>query len=377
MNEINKILTKVTESNYRLTVNDAALLFNSNNEIEIKSIKDAADIIRRNIAGDTVSYIVNLNVNFTNICEAICLFCGFRRLESDPETYIINLDEFEERLYNAAKNEVTEVCFQGGLHSKLQIHGLKSKNILDMYAELLVWVKNRHPKIHIHAYSPEEIDFLSILSGKSPAYILEYLKDSGLDSMPGTAAEILVDEVRSKICSKKLNTKKWVEIIELAHKLNIPSTSTIMYGHIETNYHRAKHLEVLRNIQDKTGGFTEFIPLPFIANKTLLRDKVTPLTSTDRLKMLAISRLFFKESIPNIQASWVKQGLEETAESLNWGVNDVGGTLGDEKITLAAGGTFGRGVSKEELIDLIKSNNKKPALRDTLYNYVQEQVIAR
>jgi len=150
-----------------------------------------------------------------------------------------------------------------------------------------------------------------------------------------------------------------------------------MYGHIETNYHRAKHLEVLRNIQDKTGGFTEFIPLPFIANKTLLRDKVTPLTSTDRLKMLAISRLFFKESIPNIQASWVKQGLEETAESLNWGVNDVGGTLGDEKITLAAGGTFGRGVSKEELIDLIKSNNKKPALRDTLYNYVQEQVIAR
>ena len=374
MSEINKILTKATESAYRLNVNDAALLFDTTDKEEIESIKNAADIIRNNIAGDNVSYIVNLNVNFTNICEAVCLFCGFRRSENETESYTLDLTEFEEQLYNAVKNGILEVCFQGGLYSKLKIPGLKSKNILDMYAELLLWVKDRHPQIHIHAYSPEEIEFLSILSGKSLSYILEYFKDSGLDSMPGTAAEILVDEIRTKICPKKLNTKKWVEIIELAHKLDIPTTSTIMYGHIESNYHRAKHLEVLRNIQDKTGGFTEFIPLPFIANKTLLKDKINPLTANDRLKMLAISRLFFKESIQNIQASWVKQGMEEAAESLDWGVNDVGGTLGDERITLAAGGTFGRGVSKEELIDLIKSKNRLPVLRDTLYNYLKEQV---
>ena len=195
--------------------------------------------------------------------------------------------------------------------------------------------------------------------------------------MPGTAAEILVDEIRSKICPKKLNTAKWTEIVKLAHGLSIPTTATIMYGHIESNYHRAKHLEVLRYIQDETRGFTEFIPLPFIASKTLLSHKVTPLESVDRLKMLAIARLFFKDSIPNIQASWVKQGKEETAESLDWGVNDVGGTLGDERITNAAGGTFGRNITKEELVEIITSKGRSPVLRDTLYNYSKDTVTVR
>jgi FO synthase subunit 2 len=374
MSNISSILSKITETDNYLTVDDAAELFNCNEKQEIEAIKNTADILRTKIAGDKVSYIVNLNVNFTNICESVCLFCGFRRSEADSDSYIINLDDFEERLYNASKNGALEVCLQGGLHSKLKIQGLKSKNLVDMYAELLIWIKEKYPNIHIHAYSPEEIEFLSILSGKPIKYILEYFKDSGLDSMPGTAAEILADEVRSQICSKKLNTKKWIEIITLAHNLNIPTTATIMYGHVESNYHRAKHLEILRNMQNNTGGFTEFIPLPFISNKTLLNNKVTPLTSVDRLKMLAIARLFFKEAIPNIQASWVKQGIEETAESLEWGVNDVGGTLEDERITYAAGGNFGRGISKEKLIDLIKLKNRQPILRDTLYNY-KEQVL--
>lgn len=373
MSNINTILSNVTETNYRLTVDDAALLFDCSDIKEIEAIKSAADRMRQNIAGDKVSYIVNLNVNFTNICEAVCLFCGFRRSENSPESYIINLDEFEGLLYNSVKDGITEICLQGGLHSGLKIHGLKSKNILDMYAELLIWVKTRYSDLHIHAYSPEEIEFLSILSGKSIQYILEYLKDSGLGSMPGTAAEILVDEVRSKICSKKLSTKKWIEVVKTVHKLKIPSTATIMYGHIESNYHRAVHLEVLRKIQDETGGFTEFIPLAFIGAKTLLNSKIQELTSIDRLKMLAIARLFFKDTIPNIQASWVKQGMEETAESLDWGVNDVGGTLGDERITHEAGGTFGRKVSKEELIKLIESKSKIPVLRDTLYNFSLEK----
>jgi FO synthase subunit 2 len=213
------------------------------------------------------------------------------------------------------------------------------------------------------------------MSGKDIKYVLECLKDCGLDSMPGTAAEILVDDVRKKICSKKLNTKQWKNVIIQAHQLNIPSTCTIMFGHIESNQQRAQHLLELRNIQDITSGFTEFIPLPFISNKTLLKEKINPLNSIDRLKMLAIGRLFFKNSINNIQASWVKQGIEETAESLDWGVNDIGGTLGDEKITNAAGGTFGSGLVAEELIEIIKSKSKNPIERDTLYNYQSTPLI--
>ncbi|MFH0701970.1 MAG: 7,8-didemethyl-8-hydroxy-5-deazariboflavin synthase subunit CofH [bacterium] len=376
MNSLTEILFKVTESEYRLTKDDAILLFNCKDKKEIQALKEAADKLRSELTGNKVSYIINLNVNFTNICDIVCLFCGFRRSETDKDSYIINLDEFEERLFNAVKDGISEICLQGGLYSRLKIHGLKSNSLLDIYAELLSWIKDRYPDLHIHAYSPEEIEFLSILSGKSINYILEYFKDLGLDSIPGTAAEILVDEVRSVICPKKLTTNRWREIVTLAHKLNIPTTATIMYGHVESNYHRAKHLEILRNIQDQTNGFTEFIPLSFIAANTPLSKKVDPLKSVDRLKMLAIARLFFKDSIPNIQASWVKQGLEETAESLDWGVNDVGGTLGDERITYAAGGTFGRSISKEQLIDLIKSKNKQPVLRDTLYNYEKELVSA-
>lgn len=370
MNSIKTILSRLSEDNYRLSANDASMLFECTNSNEIDSIRQAADNARLNIAGNKVSYIVNLNVNFTNICESVCLFCGFRRSDMASDKYILDPEEFEERLYNAVtRDKISEVCFQGGLYSRLRLPGLKANTLLDTYAELLSRVKDKYSSLHIHAYSPEEIEFLSISSGKSIRYILEYLKDSGLDSMPGTAAEILDDDIRSKICPKKLNTARWIEIVRLAHSLNIPSTATIMYGHYESSAQRAMHLEIIRNIQDETNGFTEFIPLPLVATKTLLNQKITPLTSVDRLKMLAISRLFFRDSIANIQASWVKQGMEETAESLDWGVNDIGGTLGDERITYAAGGTFGHGTTRESLVELIKSNNREPVLRDTLYKY--------
>jgi len=355
-------------------VEEAAYLFECNEKRDIELIKNAADTVRNNIAGNKVSYIINLNVNFTNICESICLFCGYRRSENDPDSFILNFDEFQDRLDSFVKDGISEVCLQGGLFSKIKIPGLKSTNVLDIYAELIEKIKSRYPEIHIHAYSPDEIEFVSLISGKKISYILEYFKDVGLDSMPGTAAEILDDGIRAIICPKKLNTAKWIEIIKLAHKLKIPTTSTIMFGHLESAFHRAKHLEILRNIQIETSGFTEFIPLPIVATKTLLSQKVTPLTGIDRLKMLAISRLFFKNLIPNIQASWVKQGIDETSESLDWGVNDVGGTLGDERITLEAGGNHGRMVSKEILIGLIKAKGKEPVLRDTLYNYIKEPV---
>lgn len=375
MNSIQNILNKVVETEQELTADDAAKLFDCTDKSDIQLIKAAADKVRNNIAGDNVSYIINLNVNFTNICQSRCLFCGFRRSESTPEAYIINMDEFQDTLKNAVNEGISEICLQGGLYTSLRIPGLKSTNMLDMYAELLSWVKSRHSHIHIHAYSPEEIDFISNISGKPIQYVLDYFKDNGLGSMPGTAAEIFDKEIRSTICPQKLSADRWVEVIKTAHRTKIPSTCTIMYGHIESSMHRAKHLETLRNLQKETGGFTEFIPLPFVASKTHLSGKIKPLEPVDRLKLLAISRLFFKELIPNIQASWVKQGVEETAESLEWGVNDIGGTLGDEKITFEAGGNFGRSMTEKQLLDIINSKGRSPVLRDTLYNYIKQPVL--
>lgn len=369
-NELIAITKKIIDDKEYLSVEDAAKLFATTSKGGLEIIQEAADTLRKELVGDLVSYTINLNVNFTNICYCNCLFCGFNKSPEDKEAFVLDLDELDDKLKEATNKGALEVCFQGGLNSKLQIPGLKHKNMVDLYAKLLYWVKDKYPKIITHAYSPEEIDFISSLSDKSIAYTLEYLKDNGLDTMPGTAAEILVDEVRKKICPKKLNTAQWVQVIKQAHNLGIPTTCTIMYGHIETNHHLAEHLNILREIQSETHGFTEFVPLPLVATKTSLAKVVSPLKPEDRLKMLAISRLFFADLIPNIQASWVKQGMEETKESLNWGVNDVGGTLGDEQITHAAGGEFGRAVESEDLIKLINSTGKKPVLRDTFYNHL-------
>lgn len=372
--EIKQITDKIVQYDQYLTVKDAATLFSVQTDKELEIIQTAADDLRKKLTGDVVSYTINQNVNFTNICDCSCLFCGFRRSEGDPDAYILDLDELEDKLKMATHKGAMEVCFQGGLYSKLQIPGLKYKNMIDQYAKLLEWVKDRFPKIITHSYSPEEIDFISELCGKTSLYTLEYLKDHGLDTMPGTAAEILVDEVRKKVCPKKLKTARWVEIIKQAHSINIPTTATIMYGHFETNEHLAEHLNILRNLQKETHGLTEFIPLPLVATKTSLAKQVKPLTGIDRLKLLAISRLFLADLIPNIQASWVKQGMEETKESLSWGVNDVGGTLGDECITCAAGGEFGRSVEAEELVNLICSAGRKPVLRDTFYHHLVTNV---
>ena len=375
MKTIESILDKALNSQEFLNIDDAEVLFGAEDNQSLDMIKNAADSLRSRIVGDKVSYIKNLNVNFTNICDSVCLFCGFRRSEKDQGTYIIDLDELEERIYNAKKDDISEICLQGGLYSKLKIKGLKSKSFDDMYAELLSWVKNITPDVHLHAYSPEEVSFVSQMSNKPINYVLEKFKDHGLGSMPGTAAEILVDEVRNRICPKKINTSEWVDIISSAHRLGIPSTATIMYGHIESNRNRAQHLDVLRQLQMNTSGFSEFVPLAFVSSKTLLNDKIKPLKSIDRLKMLAISRLYFKDLLPNIQASWVKQGVEETAESLDWGVNDIGGTLGNEQITYCAGGNFGRSMSAQDLVDIIKSKSKEPVLRDTLYNNLEKQLV--
>lgn len=372
--EIKKITDKIVQDNQYLTVSDAATLFSVNSDKELEIIKNAANDLREKLVGNEVSYTINQNVNFTNICDCSCLFCAFRRNVDDPDAFVIDLDELEDTLKEATAKGALEVCFQGGLYTKLQIPGLKYKHMIDQYAQLLAWVKDHFPKIITHSYSPEEIDFISDFCGKDSLYTLEYLKDHGLDTMPGTAAEILVDDIRKIVCPGKLNTNRWVEVVKQAHSLNIPTTATIMYGHFETNQHLAEHLNVVRNLQKDTGGLTEFIPLPLVATKTSLASKVKPLTGIDRLKLLAISRLFFADLVPNIQASWVKQGMEETAESLSWGVNDVGGTLGDERITCAAGGGFGRSVEAEDLVKLVCSADRKPVLRDTYYHKLVSNV---
>lgn len=372
--ELRTITDKVIEKEDYLTVDEAAKLFSVTSDESLEIIKYAANTLCERYNNKTVSYTVNLNVNFTNICECSCLFCAFRCSEGDKNAYIIDLDELEDTLKAATAKGALEVCFQGGLFSKLQIPGLKANNIVELYSKLLLWVKDRHPKIITHSFSPEEVDFAAYVSDKSLEYTLESFKDHGLDTMPGTAAEILVDDVRKKICPRKLDTAKWVEIVKLAHKKDIPTTATIMYGHFETNKNLAEHLNVLREIQRDTGGLTEFIPLPLVATKTALKYQVKPLDSIDRLKMLAISRLFFADLMPNIQASWVKQGVEETIESLSWGVNDIGGTLGDERITNAAGGTFGRSMEANDLINIICKAGKKPILRDTYYKHLLANV---
>lgn len=372
--DIKTITDKVIKENQYLSQEDAARLFATTSSVELNYIQEAADELRYRLVGNEVSYTINLNVNFTNICDCSCLFCGFRRSRGDSEAYILDLNELEDKLKVLNRQGGLEICFQGGLNSKLEIPGIKAKNLLDLYGKLLLWVKDRYPKIITHSYSPEEINFLSIVTDKPVDYVLEFLKDCGLDTMPGTAAEILVDEVRKKICPKKLSSAQWVNIIKKAHRLGIPTTCTVLYGHLENNNDLAEHLNILRNLQIETRGFTEFIPLPLVATKTSLSKVVKPLMPEERLKMLAVSRLFFADLIPNIQASWVKQGIEETKESLSWGVNDVGGTLGDEKITYAAGGEFGRSMEADDLVQLICSSGKKPVLRDTYYNHLYANI---
>ncbi|MGD9580542.1 MAG: 5-amino-6-(D-ribitylamino)uracil--L-tyrosine 4-hydroxyphenyl transferase CofH [Vampirovibrionia bacterium] len=372
--EIRSITDKIIEKDTYLTVDDAARLFSVRSDDGLEAIRDAADTLCQKLCGKQVSYTINLNVNFTNICDCSCLFCAFRCSEGDKSAYIIDLDELDDKLKDATANGAMEVCFQGGLYPKLQIPGLKAQNIVELYSKLMLWVKDRYPDIITHSFSPEEVDFAAYISDKSIEYTLESFKDHGLDTMPGTAAEILVDEIRKRICPRKLNTAKWVEVVKMAHRFNIPTTSTIMYGHFETNQHLAQHLNILRDIQMETGGITEFIPLPLVAVKTVLKSYVKPLRAEDRLKLLAISRLFFADLIPNIQASWVKQGVEETIESLSWGVNDIGGTLGDERITVAAGGTFGQSMEAKDLVNMICKANKQPVLRDTYYNSIMANV---
>ncbi|MDI6888566.1 MAG: 5-amino-6-(D-ribitylamino)uracil--L-tyrosine 4-hydroxyphenyl transferase CofH [Methanocellales archaeon] len=312
-----------------------------------------ADELRSEVVGDIVTYVINRNINFTNVCIGDCTFCAFKR----ERGYILSMEQILQKVEDAIAKGATEICIQGGL--------LKGTT-LDFYCEMLGCVKS-HFDVHLHAFSPMEVFHAAKNSNVDVQDALKALKHSGLDSMPGTAAEILDDEIRRKICPNKISVAQWIDIITTAHRMGIPTTATIMYGHIETLEHWVDHLLLIRNIQKKTKGFTEFIPLSFMPKNNELGGIARGPTSMDNLKMHALSRILLYPYVRNVQASWVKLGRKLARETLFCGVNDLGGTLMEEHITKSAGGAEGEYMSPEGFEELIISAGRIPKRRTTLY----------
>jgi len=321
-----------------------------------------ADMLNQSVNGNYVSFIHNHNINYTNICRNNCTFCGFKRRFSDKNAFLLTEDEI---LISIAETpDITEVCVQGGINEEF---GLAEA------LRLLSAIKGAYPRIHIHAFSPMEIKHFSMASSRSVENVLQSLVGAGLDSIPGTAAEILVDEIRSIICSEKITTREWIKIITTAHNMGLKSTSTIMLGHIEKPEHIAAHLKILRHIQKTTKGFTEFIPLFFVPQRTALAKKfnISEMVSLRYvMKFFALSRIYFNGYINNIQSSWPKLGLKQAVNCLDAGVNDLGGTLYSENISRCAGGSHGQYVSLNDFELSVLDSGKIPRQRDTLYNYL-------
>jgi FO synthase subunit 2 len=313
--------------------------------------------LQESCCGREVTYVINRNINFTNICVGRCRFCAFRKSDG----YILTHEEIVQRAKEAEQLGATEICLQGGLAPGLTVED---------YCEILEVLKSNFPRMHLHAYSPMEVMHMSRCSGVDVHEALRSLMDSGLDSMPGTAAELLVDSVRKVICPEKLSTSEWSFIIKAAHAMGIPTTSTMLYGHIESFEERLTHLEIIRSIQMETGGFTEFVLLPFVPGNTELGRISSPPDILENLKMHALARVALHPYITNIQASWVKLGREVAGAAIEWGANDLGGTLMEENISRCAGSKEGQYMSPDEFQDLIKKHGRVPTQRDTLYRRI-------
>ncbi|MEK6327075.1 MAG: 5-amino-6-(D-ribitylamino)uracil--L-tyrosine 4-hydroxyphenyl transferase CofH [Actinomycetota bacterium] len=330
----------------------------------MEEMRLAADELRAELAGERVTFVVNRNINFTNICVVGCAFCGFGQGRRSPDAYHVNPDDFQARVQEAVDYGATEVCMQGGIHPDYT---------LEHYGRWLRLVKEVAPQIHLHAYSPMEIHFMCERSGRSPEAVFDYLVECGLGSTPGTAAEVLHDGVRARISPNKLPASRWVEIIEACHRSGLRSTSTVMFGHIEEPWELARHMRVVRELQERTGGITEFVPLSFIPFNTLLgrTHGIEEISRDENLKHTAAFRLALGRTITNLQASWVKMGLDAATESLRWGVNDLGGTLMEENISRMAGSHHGVRLDPPELIAAARRAGRQPAQRTTLYEIVE------
>jgi 7,8-didemethyl-8-hydroxy-5-deazariboflavin synthase CofH subunit len=347
-----------------LTREECSLLANAEGD-DLLGLLVAADLLRNELAGNIVTYVVNRNINFTNICFVGCKFCAFSRGPRESDTYFLDPQQVAVKAIQAWEIGATEVCIQGGLP-----RGLPSL----YYRDILRAVKSAVPGMHIHAFSPMEITFGIELTGMSLRDYLTMLRDNGLGTLPGTAAEILDDEVRHVLSRNKLSTGQWRDVISTAHSCGIRTTSTLMYGHIETSEHWVNQLLLLRGIQEQTGGFTEFVPLGFIHNNTLLfrqgLSRSGP-TLAEHLKIHALARFMLAGAINNIQVSWVKLNSRLSQLCLQAGANDYGGTLMEENISREAGATAGQYTSPEEFQSLIRQIGRIPAERNTTYSRIQ------
>ena len=350
-----------------LSVDDAVALFECN-ETELNMLIQVADELRKRKTGDLVTYVVNRNVNFTNVCIKRCGFCAFSRDFRGEEGYFLPTEEIVRRAKEAWNLGATEVCIQAGLPPKMDGN---------LYIDICKAIKKELPDIHIHGFSPEEVLYGAVRSDTSIEDYLKMLKEAGVGSLPGTAAEILDQEIRDMISPGRITVDEWISVIKTAHKLGIPTTSTIMYGHVEQAMHKAKHLALIREIQKETHGFTEFVPLSFIYTEAPMFKRKTVdsvragATRQEVIKMHAISRLMLNNYINNIQVSWVKEGAEFSQFLLGVGVNDFGGTLINESISTAAGAQHGQLLKPREMRNLIRMAGRVPAQRSTSYKILK------
>jgi FO synthase len=351
-----------------LTPDELTAMFAETRPEAIEDMRQAADELRRELCGDEVTFVVNRNINVSNVCVVGCAFCGFGQGKRSPDAYEHDRDAFVARVEEAVAFGATELCMQSGIHPDWTIED---------YEGWLVLAKQTAPLLHLHAYSAMEVSHMCDMSDMAPEAVFERLRAAGLDSTPGTAAEVLHDGVRERISPNKLPVARWVQIIEASHRAGLRSTATVMFGHIEEPWELAEHMRVVRELQERTGGITEFVPLSFIPFHTLLgrTHGVQEISREENLKHTAVFRLALGRTVRNLQASWVKMGLETATEALRWGVNDLGGTLMEENISRLAGSYHGVMLTPADLIAAAHRAGRPAAERTTLYELRRRFVV--
>lgn len=369
---VEPILEKALAGN-DLTEAEGVALLQQKDVRAIAAIREAADRLRQKQVGDTVTYVINRNINYTNICEQHCSFCAFRRDAGQKGAYWIEDATILEKAIEAVRLGATEICMQGGLNPEAKHNGTS----LGFYTQLVAQIKDVFPELHLHAFSPQEVQFIAREDGLSFAEVISALKEAGVGSLPGTAAEVLDDRVRQILCPEKINTAQWLEIVGTAHRLGLPTTSTLLSGHIESQEQQVAHLGQLRSLQRNAldsnypARITEFILLPFVGQDAPkpLRHRVgrDQPSLSDSLLLTAVARLFLGQWIPNHQPSWVKLGLDGAKTALTWGCNDLGGTLMEEHITSMAGAQGGTCQTEADLVCTIHALGRPAQQRDTLY----------
>ncbi|WP_406534572.1 5-amino-6-(D-ribitylamino)uracil--L-tyrosine 4-hydroxyphenyl transferase CofH [Methanobrevibacter sp.] len=356
--ETERILTKSLDE--EISVDEANHLMNIRGA-DFYPLLATADYLRQKIVGDDVTFINNCNINFTNICRVRCGFCAFGRDPDDPDAYLLNDEQILEKAEGAVRNGAREFTLMGGVLEDADI---------EYYEHLLTLLKDNYPNVAIHGFSPTMVRDACSVSGMSIAEGFEILKKAGLDTLPGTAAEILTDRSREIICPEKVSVSEWIDIVKTAQEVGIPGSATIMYGHVETLEERVEHIDIIRQIQQDTGGFTEFIPMTFMHEYSpifLEGQSNLGATGTQDLKLYAVSRLMLRDLIPNIQVSWVKMGFRFAQVALTAGANDLGGTLGGDELSEASGAPDGVEASIDTLSRMVKDLGRNPIERNSTY----------